>query len=447
VTSAVRFDAAKRHSPQYVAGRPGVDSAYLTFTVFVLLVLIVPFKSIYIYYIAVCAVLVGFTLGTPRVQHRIAMVFAALVLFVVAGALLRTIALPDRNPRDYVEAARFVPLILIYTSMYRWRGLRLESLVDAAVIYLMINGFVSVLQFLQVDLFGVSRVVSQVYAADHHTGRALLISRRALGLSPGPGQHGAILFVLGTLVLYGALTLHGRRSFVCLIALIVALGSVLLSQSQTAFLVTLAVMLGMLCYHLLLGEPRSRVLSGIVLGAGLISAGTIFATIAAQFRYLYTLFVYGLGRSSYVIREEKWETLLSSTFEAPGWAPIGWGKDFFGPLSGAMDSDLVYIYCVYGVIVFAAFLGFVIWFLGGTFGRMVSRRTQSGHSVLLFFLVLGGLVFSWPNAFFTSPNILIILALIHASSWWEANTLLLMVPDADEPGGSAIVVSSYAVST
>jgi hypothetical protein len=366
--------------------------------------------------------ILAFTLGVPKVLNGPVKLLVALTSFVLFGAFLRTIAFVGPNPRDYIEAARFVPLILIYSASGAWRRLRIESIVDAAFAYLTLDAVASVLQFTQRDLFGFNAVVTRLYSAEYHYSSALLISRRALGLSPGPGQHGAMLFLLAVLMLYGIFAVRSRL-VICLLGFSVAVVSVLLSQSQTAFVVTTAVAIGILILFLVRGDLRSRLLSGVLFAVGGVAAASLIVVVASKLRYLFTLFVYGLGRSSYVNRQQKWHDLISLTFDRPLWFPVGWGKDYFGPISGAMDSDLLYIYCVYGIVVFGAFWFLLLRFLGLTLRRMIAARQIGSSRVLLFFLLLGGFVFSWPNAFFTSSNILVILVLVHMIAWWEENTV------------------------
>lgn len=399
--------------------RGKISVSYLAYTTFILVSLLIPLRGFYLYYILVSVLIVGFSINClPQLVNRFTIPFLLLTAFVLWGALLRSFAFHGTNPRDYIEVARFMPVILVYMGLYKWRRLRMESIVDAAFIYLLIDGVVSFLQYTGQDFLGVAGLASHLYSAEHHYIRALGISHRALGLSPGPGQHGAILFILATVMLYGTFTLRSR-SLACLLGWMVAIFGVLLSQSQTTFVVTVAIILGVLFSFLFRGTRRQQKKAAVLLSIIGISSVYVFALITSHFRYLFSLFIYGLGRSSYQAREEKWMELFSKAMEQPGWILVGWGKDYFGAVSGAMDSGLLYIFLVYGITVFSIFVFFLVRFLVSSFRKVIIRKNAGDYRFLLFFLMLGGLVYSWPGAFFTSPNVLLFLALIHAASWWQ----------------------------
>lgn len=411
----------------------GAGTYRLIHAAFLLFLLLVPPRNLYLYYVVTSLAILGFTLGVPKVLNRPAKLLIALTTFVLFGAFLRTIAFVEPNPRDYIEAARFVPLILVYSASGAWRRLRLESIVDAAFAYLMLDALASVLQFTQRDLFGFNALVMRLYSSEHHYESALLIARRALGLSPGPGPHSAVLFVLATVMLYAMFVLR-RRLLISLLGFLIAIASLMLSQSQTGFAVTGAIAVGVLTFFLFRGPLRNRLLSGVLLVGIGAAVASLLVVIATQLRYLVSLFVYGLGRSSYLNRLEKWQELIGLTRERPWWFPVGWGKDYFGPISGAMDSDYVYMYCVYGALVVGAFAIIVFHFLATTLRQML-RGSVRGYRGLLFFLVLGGTVFAWPNAFFTTANVALVLVFIHIASCWmeESSRVVPMVPEGDLP--------------
>jgi hypothetical protein len=405
--------------------------------------MLAPQRQLQIYYVVVAVLLIGFSLNrVPRFVNRLSIPFIVLTVFVLFGALLRSIVFGGGNPRDYLEAARFLPLILVFASPFRWQRLRIEALVDAALAYLAIDVVLSLLQIGGLDPAGIVSRLERIYSSPTHLETALGISGRALGLSPGPGQHGAVLFVITTVMLYGLLILPNRK-IRCLLGFLVGIVAVLLAQSQTAFVVTIAVSLGLLGLFVVRGDRRSRRVAGLLLAAFAVSSTYVVAVIATRFRYLFLLFVYGLGRSSYHRRQDRWADILGRAFEHPAWLPLGWGKDYFGSVSGAMDSDLLYIFSVYGAVVFAIFLVVIVRFLWNTLRNVILRGSLSDHRVLLFCLLLGGLVFSWPNAFFTAPNILLLLAIVHGTWWWvqwPGSTPDSPLPAAAaESGGTSII--------
>jgi hypothetical protein len=421
--------------------RPVSPWSQLTYTAFLLVLMLAPQRQLHLYYLIVTVLVVGFSINRiPRFVNRLSIPFLLLTGFLLFGALVRSIAFSGGNARDYLEVARFFPVILVFATPFRWRHLRIGAVVDAALAYLAIDAVISVLQITGLNPGGLVTRVGRIYSSSTHLESALGISGRALGLSSGPGQHGAILFVITVVSLYGLLTLPARR-IRCLLGFLVGLVTILLAQSQTAFVVTAAVVFGLLCVFLVRGDRHGRRTAGLILAGILGSSAYLITVIAVRFHYLFTLFVYGLGRSSYQHRQEKWADILGRAFEQPWWLPLGWGKDYFGRVSGAMDSDLLYIFSVYGAIVFAVFLILLLGFLWNTLRKVILRGNLADYRVLLFALLLGGLVFSWPSAFFTSPNILVLLALVYASWWWESQE-----PRAPRPTAGPLRPSSEALA-
>lgn len=424
---------------------------HLVYASFLFVLMLAPQRYLQVYYVVVAVLLIGFSLNrVPSFVNRLSIPFLVLTAFVLFGALVRSIAFGGGNPRDYLEAARFLPLILVFASPFRWQRLRIEALIDAALAYLAIDIALSFLQIGGLNPAGIVSHVERFYSSTTHLQTALGISGRALGLSPGPGQHGAVLFVITTVMLYGLLSLPHRKMR-CLLGFLVGLIAVLLAQSQTAFVVTVAVTFGLLGLFVIRGDRRGRRVAGLLLAAFAVSSTYVVAVIATRFRYLFLLFIYGLGRSSYHRRQDRWADILGRAFEHPGWLPLGWGKDYFGSISGAMDSDLLYIFSVYGAVVFAIFLIVVLGFLWSTLRNVILRGSLTDHRVLLFCLLLGGLVFSWPNAYFTAPNILLILAIVHGTWWWGQRPagvpIESLTAEAGEPGvrpGGAPTGSSVA---
>lgn len=390
----------------------------LGFTFFVFLVLCAPLRGFYLYYMVVSLLVIGFSIKTvPSLVNRFTIPFLLLSAFLLFAALLRTVIIGRENVRDYIEVARFVPIVLLYASIYKWREMRVERILDAAFLYLCIDIGVSWMQFVGVDVLGISRLIQLLYSSELHAG-VLGLTHRALGLSPGPGQHGAILFTLAVAMLFGGFT-ASRRRWIYLSGFVMALMGILLSQSQTAFVVTIAIVLGMLGAFLLSRDARHRRNAAIILCLFAVSSVYVFTLIATRFRYLFTLFAYGLGRTSYTAREDKWDIFLSKSLEHPWWFPFGWGKAYFGSASGAMDSDLLYIFCVYGGLVSIVFATVLFVFFFGSLRDLLIRRRVDDLRFLLFALLLGGVVFSWPNAFFIVPNIMVLISLFHACWWWD----------------------------
>ncbi len=348
-------------------------------------------------------------------------IYLSCFIFFTSG--IRFITSFDVNFRDYLEGLRYLPLLLIFLALNKWKKLKLENLIDAVFVYLLIDALVSYLQFNSLNLYGIKNAVQLIYNSDHHYRISLGIANRTLGLSTGPGDHGAIIFVVFIIMICGLFLLKTRKT-ISIIGTVISFLVILSSQSRTVFV---AMSLSSLTVVSFLLIKRSQASKFIVRGI-LVTVGGLFVVFfnkindfLENYRYLSTLFTRGLEINSYVAREEKWTLFISATQEKFYWLPIGWGKDFFGQSSGAMDSEYIYIYCVYGVLVFTIFVGLLIKFFFSTAFKLLlsSSLVNYKYNFLLFVIMSGGIVVSFTSSFLLDQRISYLLALITAAKYWE----------------------------
>jgi hypothetical protein len=344
-------------------------------------------------------------------------------VFIFLTSIIRFITSFDLNLRDYLESLRYLPIILIFLSVKKWKYIKLENLIDAAFVYLSIDALVSYLQLNNLNLYGIKNVVKFIYNSDFHYRMSLGISKRTLGLSAGPGDHGAIIFVVLIIMICGFFLLKTRKT-ISSIGIVLSLLVILSSQSRTVFIAMLLSSLTAISFLLIKqSQAHKFIVRGIWLTLGMLSV-VFFGKIndfLENYRYLSSLFARGLEINSYMAREEKWTLFISATQEKFYWLPIGWGKDFFGQSSGAMDSEYIYIYCVYGVLVFTIFLCLLIKFLFSTAFKLVISASLVNHKYdfLLFVIMSGGIIISFSSNFLLDQRISYLLALITAAKLWE----------------------------
>ena len=344
--------------------------------------------------------------------------------FIFLTSIIRFLTSFDLNLRDYLECLRYLPVILIFLSLKKWQHLKLENLIDAVFVYLLIDALVSYLQLNNLDLYGLRNAVKFIYNSDFHYQMSLGISKRTLGLSAGPGDHGAIIFVVFIIMICGVFLLKTRKT-ISSIGSVISLLVILSSQSRTVFVAMLLSILTVISFLLIKKSQANKfIVRGIWVAVGVLSVA-FFGKInefLENYRYLSSLFERGLEINSYMAREEKWALFISATQEKFYWLPIGWGKDFFGQSSGAMDSEYIYIYCVYGVLVFIIFVGLLIKFIFSTTVKLLlsSSLVNYKYNFILLVIMSGGIVISFSSNFLLDQRISYLLALITAAKYWEA---------------------------
>lgn len=299
-----------------------------------------------------------------------------------------------------MELFRYIPLFFFLLTYKKYK-IEYIPLCRILFVYAGIDFFVSILQTLNV---GVVNFISRLYASDLHIQNSLGLSLRAIGLSRGPGDHGAIMVVLFVFFFsncfykYSKLNLWG-----CLLTLI----TILLSQSQTSFIAMMFAIFVILFYYFLLGRKNQKYKS-IKLGVLLTVCGVFFVNyFFKNLRYLYTLIERGTDRSSFQLRLEKTDFIISEIKKDPILSIIGFGKDYWGELSSAMDNEYLYIFAVYGLVIFILAIFFVILHLYRGF-FLQSVFINKG----LYFVIVAGLVIAYPTSFFTEPRIIILLVFL-----------------------------------
>lgn len=373
--------------------------------------------------------LLGFALFFPTkyfsLYHAVAVIIAAvpLLLFLkvqlntfaivtvfgvlsIALSVLYTVFFLDLDiVRNTTEFFRFLPFLLLLLAIRHIRC-NVSFLLKLMLFYTLINFVVAVMQFF--DLGAVS-LVGKIYSSELHANVSLSSNNRALGLSTGPGQHGAIMALLFAIFLSYFITL-GRHSLLSLAGMLLSAFSVMLSQSQTSFIVVVGILFYGCMYLLLKGGRAVRGKLYFVLGASTLFMLTIVIVLYDYLKYLFTLFTLGFGRSSYQARLEKWNYIIDVIWSNPAGLLFGQGKDAFGAVSGAMDNEYLFLLGVYGIFGLTLILtlyGIVIvisWFS--------ARCSLTPHWTALHLFVVSGIVLAWPTIFVLDPRVLIIIVVL-----------------------------------
>jgi hypothetical protein len=329
------------------------------------------------------------------------------------------------NFRDYVEIFRYLPITICFLRPTAWKNIKPENFIDASLVYCTIDGIISFFQFIGLEVPIIQRLLVSLYYNEVHFTISLGESNRALGLSPGPGQHGTMMLLFYIIFLCDSF-LYNRRPVLNFVGVIGSLLIIILAQVQTAF-VSIAIVTPLVIISSNFSNNKSvRYRAYIILAIFTCLLVWLFAFsgFLQNFAYLNSLFEQGLGRSSYQIRLKMWSKFFDMTREKPQWIISGWGKDYFGSDSGHMDSDLVYIYCIYGLIFASAFFLSIIYF-SATFLRELNKNiSQYPFRSTLFFIILSGLIMSWSLSFFIDIKVINSVGLMISAAYGEQKRFL-----------------------
>ncbi|WP_422089412.1 hypothetical protein [Tenacibaculum ovolyticum] len=268
--------------------------------------------------------------------------------------------------------------------------------------YIVIDFIISYCQYNKL-LRGVTNIVEKLYSSDEQVSLALRISRRTLGLSTNPGEHGLIVLFLITILLlfYFKSKEKDNSIYICFLGIY----SILTSQSQTAFVGFIFMNFLVFLFFIKKEKNNFRFRFYFIL-LSLAVFGFVYKFLN-ELRYLLSLFELGLNRSSYVKREVKTSLLIDKAFSEPQNIFLGWGKTFFGHYSTAMDNEHLYIYLVYGPFIYLLLIFLLIRFIW----KNITKKLF--YNQLFLILIVLGLPLSWPNSYYLTPKILMLLVIFY----------------------------------
>src|SRR5690606_30733336 len=220
-----------------------------------------------------------------------------------------------------------------------------------------------------------------------------------------PGQHGAIMSFFFVFYLYDFL--YGRcMRIISVLGLAFSLLAILLSQSQTSLIGIVVSSLFMIGYTLFNGKGNEKKNSLIAFTLLILGGMAFLYVFLDELKYLYTLVELGLERNSFQRRLAKSDVVWDMALTFPGLLLVGYGKDFFGTLSTAMDNEYLYVFYVYGFLIGIVFTTIALVFV---IRALFFTINPSGNFLLTAFIIVLGLILAYPAAFFTEPRIIILL--------------------------------------
>ncbi|MEX6179346.1 O-antigen ligase family protein [Providencia hangzhouensis] len=392
--------------------RINIKASSIFINLFIVIVLFFPVKFFDLYHIAIIIplLLLGFS-SKPKKSFPLYLILT-IIIYWIFTSWIRSLITGDLS-KDLSEIFRFIPLALLILYKDEFEHIKSPA-IKIIIFYLWVNFIICVLQYLYKDSSLITNFFSLVYNSNIHVQESLALNSRALGLSMRPNSNGAICLLLTIFVVFKFNVKNKITLIIKTITILAGLISLLLSQSQTAFLALLVIVF----YFIFLFFIKKTFITAFFLSVIIIFCATISVSFNLLNKledkenglyYLSTLFEQGTERSSYKSRIEKRDYMIDTAFKTPSFFIIGWGKDYFGAEITATDNEHLYIALVYGPIIWLALI--IVAFLAGFKYTILFLKTSNKNYLFKSSIILSWVIIAIPAAFITYPQALILSAL------------------------------------
>ncbi|WP_180062669.1 hypothetical protein [Acinetobacter sp. YH12114] len=328
--------------------------------------------------------------------------FAVLIFIITIGSFVSSIYLGADFFKNITEVFRFLPVLLLLLS-YKVINFNKNQLDVVLYFYAFLVSTICLLQYL-----GVEAVLnlSKIYGSELQVENSLLLSSRAIGLSTGPGNNGA-LFTILYIYFFSSFLFFKENKIINSIFMFLCVLSVILSQSQTSLVALGFSSIFSLILILILDKKKFFNTSVFcIVFAMAFSFVFLFVKNLSKFGYLISLFNEGLSRNSYQVRMDKVSEVVDLSFSNPIMFFIGYGKDLV-PNSTALDNEYVFYLGVYG---FISVILMVLFYL--SFILFIFRANKIYSDYVLCIMIFAGAIIAWPSSFTLDPRLLFILTIL-----------------------------------
>lgn len=345
------------------------------------------------------------------------LIFFLMFLFLIVVSIFVGSLYYQSDPiRNFTEIVRFFPLLILILSL---RKIDPSYVIRCVSLVFFVYSFLClIVSFFQVNLISFIDPVTNIYGSTHQVEFSLGISSRALGLSSGPGQNGAIMAIVFSFSL-GQL-LIGRNKLLSVSTAFLSFVTIILSQSQTAFIVSLGVASYSLLFSIFFLDKKYK--SKAIKYVFLFLPVGFFSLIYFKnsLNYLFTLFSHGLERSSYQARLRKTEYLYNMITDNVYSLIFGHGKDYFGPVSGHMDNEYMFYLGVYGLFSTIFIICLYVFLLSRPYFLKKEFILNSNFNFSLHLIIVAGVVLAWPSSFILDPRVFFIVSFLYVMSKRES---------------------------
>jgi len=382
------------------------DTSYSNI-ILLLLILFVPQASFAIYYtilfIYICTLFLFKKLefSQKKIVVTGSIVFIYLIYFFIKYLMYN-------NFYDFKEFVKILLAISVYNVA---KNAKLEYFEKILFLYIIIDFIVSFLQFLHFKSYLFDNLIN-IYSTQNHISTALeYTSVRALGLSPGPGQHGVLaLFIVS---LFCVTFFFCKPLLYRFIGMISAFSVLMMSQSKSCMLAFIAFVIVLLVYLFIYKNNKYRIWLSILMILAMSLLFCYMERLLSIFSSLQRLISNGLMTSSVVARIDMWHDMYSAIHLKPVYVLFGAGRSYLTYVdihNSYFDSDYVYAVVNYGVIGFFLIMtipSYVVW----------SSFTFNNKSIIkkiIFMILLSGSIAGLTIAFFGDVKIIPLLSILFA---------------------------------
>lgn len=377
------------------------------YTYLILFLLLVPSKN-NIIIILISSILIFLFPGSTKLNKNIYFNFGIfMILYILFSSFIRFFITLSSNYRDFQESMRFLPVILIFARIEEYKNIKIENFADAMFVYLIFDGVVSYLQHIKSNIFGINQLILKFYNSDYQHSISVQLNNRAIGLSPGPAQHGALLALI-FIIMLNIFILYDNRKILSVIGSFLSFLIILSSQSRTSFVAIIVVSVILFGYYIFKGLRIQKFKIIIIFSIAII----LGLYVIQNYVYLLSIFNPMTRDRAIDIRLSMSNNFINDAFKKPFWLIFGYGKDFFGKSSASMDNEYTYIFLVYGIFISLLLIRILIKFLIFTIKLGKQNFTKYYINLILFFITLTGLIIAFPAAFFIDIKILIMICLV-----------------------------------
>ena len=398
-----------------------VEKKKSNYALLLVLLLMVPFKSLYVYYVLSFFLIFIFTFNEGLIWNLPARILALAMTYYFFMAAFRFFTTFEPIVRDYVEVFRFFPLLYLMLKLNYFKNICYDDIVRACFVYLLIDGSVTLLQFFNLNFLGIIDIAHTFYTSDgFFLSDDMTVTNRSPGLSAQIGAHGAILMSTTMIMLLGIMV-KCHSKWLSHAGFVLSLVLLILTQSRTSFVATGFILFFALLLYLLFGYSKQRRNVVVIFACLSFSSMIIFINyydVLSNVGYLLKLTSSEQSGGATSVRFTKWAWYFVEAQERPMWLLTGWGKDYFGAKSGSFDNDYLYFFFVYGPFVLMFFL---LLYARYIFKILLNfkRYALKNFELSFFFMLLGGGVIALGASFFLLPQIIFLQFFLYSGKYWE----------------------------
>jgi hypothetical protein len=402
-----------------------VEQKHSNYAFFLVLLLVLPIQSLYIYFSLSVFLIFIFTFNEKLAWNLPAKILALGIIYIFFMMGFRFLTTFEPIVRDFVELFRFLPLLYLMLKINYFNNICYDDILRACFIYLLIDGSVTLLQFFNLNFLGITDIVGALYTSDgFFISDDMNVINRSPGISNEVGGHGAILMSMTVIMFSGIMTKYHYK-WLPYAGFYLSLVLLVLTQSRTSFISTGFILFVALLLYLLFGYFKHRT-KVVIFSTSLIFVCVIifinYYDSLKNIGYLMKLMDLDKSQGAISVRLSKWASYDVALEERPMWLLTGWGKDFFGPKSGSFDNDYLYFFFVYGPIMLISFLLLYVRYI---FKILLNfkRYALNNFELSFFFILIGGGFIAFFASFFLYPQIVFLLFFLFSGKYWESRRL------------------------